>query len=74
MRTSSALKRFAESAGVAIHSCDKSWGGKYGFTCADSPRARYNGYPTKAAAYRAWAEMTFGVKTTAALMELLSKG
>lgn len=65
------LKEFAVLAGVTVERCDKGWGGTWAYRTADGPCGAFAGYRTEVAAYKAWAEKTFGKTTFKALSKVL---
>jgi hypothetical protein len=65
------LEEFAKAAGVSIAPCHPEWGGKIAYTEKDHPHSRVCGFRTEAAAYKHWAETTFGPRTYKALKKLL---
>lgn len=67
------LAEFAQSAGVRVERCDKSWGGTWAYRMADAPNAAYCGYRSAQACYRGWLDGTFGKITAKAIMDLLRR-
>ena len=65
------LEQFAKAAGVQIVQCTPDWGGQIAYTTKDSPQCRVCGFRTEVAAYKHWAESTFGKQTFKALKKAL---
>ena len=64
------LKKFADGAGVKTVRCSKDWGGTWGYRVYGPASINVNGFRTEAAAYKGWAEDTFGVAEFKSLMNL----
>jgi hypothetical protein len=66
------LKEFAELSGVILSRCSEDWGGTWEYGQVDHPTFSVAGYKTEEAAYRGWAENTFGETAANALLKLLT--
>lgn len=64
------LEDFAKDAGVTLFRCDPEWGGTWGYKSEDYPNTSYCGFRSANAAYKGWAEGTFGKRSTKALLKL----
>ena len=67
------LKEFALLGGIVVSRCDKEWGGTWAYSTKDHPKATCCGYRNEVAAYKSWAQDTFGKAAANELFKLLKE-